>query len=187
MQYSFSSDLYLNVRFHCPFFHLAIWTQVCAGKIHANHFNTASGDFHLTFFTDLTQIFEFARLGGAVVSFSEDGVSLPKIYLESDIRLQRSSNFKASPVVSINGQDAEKYLEKLSSGLNYHDTDARYNNMFSNPALSALYGRYVGGQFGSSYVYDGPSTVYTFANGTSTTLYAFSNLPPSGRRTDMVL
>lgn len=134
------------------------------------NFDTASGDFHLTFFTDITQIFKFARLNGAVVSFSEDGVSLPKIYLESDIRLARFSNVKASPVVAINGVEAAKYLEQFSSGLNYHDTDARYNNMFSNPALSAMYSQYIDGSFAYSYVYDGPSTVYTFANGTNTTL-----------------
>ncbi len=55
------------------------------------------------------------------------------------------------------------------TGNSYHDIDARYNAVFPNPALDAI-GQDEGGLFASHYVYQGPNTNLTFANGTTKTI-----------------
>ena len=108
------------------------------------------------------------------MSFSEDGVKLPKIYLESDV----TSGKPASPIATINGKNASAYLEQYSSGHNYHDADTRYNTIFPNPALRALKAGGTG-IFLTHYVYDGASTVFTFANGSSKSIDNVAFIGPS--------
>ncbi|KAH8716993.1 hypothetical protein GQ44DRAFT_688498 [Phaeosphaeriaceae sp. PMI808] len=124
-----------------------------------------AGDFHLAFTPDITNIFYFLRPEGILVSISEDGIALPKIYLVSDLPKDTNGKITGSAVEKINGQNATEYLQKLSEGARYHDADARYNTVFPNPALNAM-GAKSGGLAAEHYIYAGPITTYTFANGT---------------------
>ena len=73
----------------------------------------------------------------------------------------------SSPVVSINGQDAATYLQIWSvKNSAEQDPDALYNKLF--PGIARNIGS-PGSTFTSFNVYSGPSTTFTFANGTSTT------------------
>ncbi|KAH7392849.1 hypothetical protein BKA66DRAFT_438985 [Pyrenochaeta sp. MPI-SDFR-AT-0127] len=136
-----------------------------------------AGDFHLQFQTDLTTVFQFVRVVGGIVSLSEDGLSLPKIYLQREIVQDDSLGFTPSPIISINGKNASEYLEDYSSGTMYHDADARYNTIFPNPTLQAL-GIDEGGLFLTHYVYDGANTTLAFANGTIETIENFAIIEP---------
>jgi hypothetical protein len=132
----------------------------------------------LSFLPDITHIFTFSRPGAFIASISENGTSLPKLYLTSDLRRVREGNGTASPILKINGQDAPAYLENLSSNVTYHDADARYNRVFANPALAAIDKDSTGILF-TYYVYPGPNTTYTFENGSDFQLGNVASIPPS--------
>lgn len=134
---------------------------------------TEAGDFHLQYIPDITSVFTFARLGGQLVSISADGLALPKIYLYSDLPRAATGNVTASAVTKINGQNATEVLQKFSEGTKYHDADTRYNTVFPNPVHEAL-GSDSGGLWVSHYIYAGPTTTYTFENGTETTFDNFA-------------
>lgn len=137
-----------------------------------------SGDFHLTFFADITSVFRFARPNATLVSISEDGVKLPQLYLKSDADQLRGRNppKNLAALEKINGQSASEYLEKLSSNITYHDADARYNSVFSNSVNVGL-GADTGGLFASDSVYPGPNTTLTFANGTERQIQNVAVIP----------
>ncbi|KAH7360140.1 hypothetical protein BKA65DRAFT_179681 [Rhexocercosporidium sp. MPI-PUGE-AT-0058] len=104
----------------------------------------------------------------ALVSLSQDGCQLPKIYLRDEIK----TNPKSSAVTMINGVPAVNYIDKLvgaSSG--YPDRDAGYNSYFYSVAYEAsldVLGEFQG--FGpNSLIYSGPNTTLTFENGTTRT------------------
>ncbi|KAG4438886.1 hypothetical protein IFR05_005621 [Cadophora sp. M221] len=110
----------------------------------------------------------FARPKGlALVSYSQDGCQLPKIYVRDDIKKP-----KTSAVTLINGVPAAKYIDQLvtaSSG--YPDRDAGYNSYFysvANEASQDTLGEFQG--FGpNALIYPGPTTTLVFENGTSLT------------------
>ena len=114
---------------------------------------------------DITNVFQFARPAGQLVSISEDGVSLPELYVASDLPKDANGKITGAAVVKINGDNATTVLEKYSDGTNYHDADARYNTVFPNPSLTALETD-SGGLSLTHYIYPGPTTNFTFANGT---------------------
>jgi hypothetical protein len=136
----------------------------------------AAGDFHLQYIPDITTVFQFGRPGGQIVSISEDGIALPKLYLATDMPKDAKGKITGSPVVKINGQNATEYIQRLSEGTKYHDADTRYNTAFPNPALAAL-GSDSGGLSLSHYVYDGPNTTYVFANGTEKVIDNLAFIP----------
>ena len=125
-------------------------------------------DFHFVFMPDLVTALPFFRNGGQIISLSEDGLSLPQVYLVSDLN-RTSSDFTASPIETINGQPVEEYLQGIADVSNYHDPDARYNDLFPNLALRSK-GSTLGGMFQQANIFDGATTTLTFANGTEKTL-----------------
>lgn len=133
-------------------------------------------DGHLNFVPDMIGgIFNFGRTV-PLVSVSEDGKKLPAVFAYADI-LQASfpnKTYEPSAVVSINGQDVNAYLQDFSQWGSLQDRDALYNNLFFNlPSISlgpsgTGQGVFTGGGRGR-WVYPGPTTEITYANGTTKT------------------
>jgi hypothetical protein len=99
-------------------------------------FNLAH-DGHFRFFPDLlTGALSFQR-GVGLVSVSLDGKAIPKIYTHDDIVAYIAGNKKISPVKTINGQDAIKYVEDFSQLGALQDPDALYNAMFYSKPFAA--------------------------------------------------
>lgn len=96
----------------------------------------------------------------ALISASTDGVHLPKIWCISDFNTT-DTGYQRSPVVSINGENAEQYVSGNAEFSAYHDPDARYNAMFfMQPAEN--FGYFTNPRFFSGYW-----TNVTFENGTT--------------------
>jgi hypothetical protein len=74
---------------------------------------------------------------------------------------------KASPIRTIDGQDASYWLQTLSRRNFLQDPDALYNELFWRPASEA--NGAVGTFYGQHGVYTGPTTTLGFADGTTTT------------------
>ncbi|ETS74056.1 hypothetical protein PFICI_13922 [Pestalotiopsis fici W106-1] len=123
-------------------------------------------DSHLRIFPDMLEVFLFVRPETKLVSISEDGLDLPRLYLLSDLHLASASgNFVPSCVETINGKNATEYLQSLWTHGTYHDEDAQYNSFFPNPAAEVV-GMDSGGQFHLTQgLYDGPVTTFGFMNG----------------------
>ncbi|KAJ9665374.1 hypothetical protein H2201_004451 [Coniosporium apollinis] len=133
-------------------------------------------DGHLNFIPDLVGgIFNFGRTV-PLVSVSEDGKKLPAVFAYADV-LQASfpnKTYEPSAVVSIDGQGVNAFLQNWSQWGSLQDRDALYNNVFFNlPSISlgpsgSGQGMFVGGGR-ARWVYPGPTTEITFANGTTST------------------
>lgn len=129
----------------------------------------------------VTEIFSFGRTT-PLVSVSADGESIPEVYVYADV-LQASfdSTFKPSPLSMINGQDSTEWLLNFSMYGSLQDKDALWNNMFYLLAQVSLgpsgtgAGTFAGGGRGR-WIYGGPTTTLTFANGTSITNENFANV-----------
>ncbi|KAH8802632.1 peptidase s41 family protein [Xylogone sp. PMI_703] len=130
-------------------------------------------DGHFVVYPDLlSAALEFGRQL-PIVSVSLDGKELPKIYAYEDIVTDPST---ASPITQINGEDAATYVANFAYTASYNqDADSAYNSMFFEKA-------YVAGGTGTGYfsingrvryIYPGPSTSFTFENGTS---YSLNNV-----------
>ncbi|KAF2801134.1 hypothetical protein K505DRAFT_412423 [Melanomma pulvis-pyrius CBS 109.77] len=121
---------------------------------------TKTGNYHFNYRPDIIQVFDFKRRVG-VVSISEDGKKLPKLYVENDaFNLDIGS---VSEIAKINDEEAYEYLQKIAKWGQYVDADGRLNKLFSKGDTYAL------GTFESQIHYDGASTNITFANGTTAT------------------
>ncbi|SZF05324.1 unnamed protein product [Blumeria hordei] len=127
-------------------------------------------DGHMLMFPDaVSRSFVFTRQR-SLVSVSEDGRSLPVIKLYDDVE---NSPETASVVTKINGIDASTYISNFSSKApDFNDADAAYNSMFFSKSSFAEAG--TKGYFSSNglihHIYPGPTTTFTFANGSSLTL-----------------
>ncbi|KAH7076163.1 hypothetical protein FB567DRAFT_608836 [Paraphoma chrysanthemicola] len=110
-----------------------------------------AGDFHLYYIPDLTTIFSFRRREGSLISLSSDALQVPQLFPRNDMLRQDTTGFTPSAVLSINGRNASEYVESFSSGTNFHNADARYNNALSNPVRAAFRG-FDDGFFRSSYM-----------------------------------
>lgn len=102
-----------------------------------------------------------------IASISPDGVQPPRIYLADDIFGRRpNSTLTASPLVLVDGQPVEAFVEKETAQLpqNFQDPDAQYNSASLSPALNAL-----GGGFSlDNTVFEIPDNyTLTFENGTT--------------------
>ncbi|KAF2734000.1 hypothetical protein EJ04DRAFT_494169 [Polyplosphaeria fusca] len=146
-------------------------------------------DGHFTFIPDsIGSIFTYGRTT-PLVSVSEDGTKLPSVFAFQDVLGAQFKNisYTPSPVVQINGEDVKKYLEDLSQYGSLQDRDALYNNMFYSLAQVSLgsngagTGMFAGGGRGR-YVYPGPTTTLTFANGSSSTTENFARVLQSFRQ-----
>ncbi|KAM0186590.1 hypothetical protein ACHAPI_011614 [Fusarium lateritium] len=105
-----------------------------------------ANDGHLRVSLCSTAIFKFFRSRLPIVSISKDGLETPEIYTQLDALLLNNTEVQVSPIVSIDGQDPVKYLQKIAAAGGFQDPDARYNNVFySFPEASSPL------QFGSFY------------------------------------
>ncbi|KAF5711440.1 peptidase S41 [Fusarium globosum] len=127
--------------------------------------NTAN-DGHLRVDLCSTTLFSFVRNSIPLVSISKDGLDTPEIYTKADALLLNNTKVKVSPIVSIDGQDPVKYLQKIAATERFQDPDARYNNVFySFPDASTPL------KFGSFYsnavFWDRNITALEFRNGST--------------------
>ncbi|KAI1914416.1 hypothetical protein LOZ39_000967 [Ophidiomyces ophidiicola] len=88
-------------------------------------------DGHFTAPMDLLSIFKFERdQVGPLVSLSDNGRDLPKVYLLYDVRKKIN---EISAIQTIDGEIAAKWLNKLSKeDYTSHDPDARHNGLYYN-------------------------------------------------------
>jgi hypothetical protein len=126
----------------------------------------SANDGHLSLELCSQSLFSFVRNSIPVVSISKDGLDEPEIYTQNDALLLNGTKVKVSPIVSIDGQDPVKYLQKIAAAERFQDPDARYNNVFySYPAASTPL------TFGSFYrnaVFSGRNTTaLEFRNGST--------------------
>ncbi|KAK4569787.1 hypothetical protein LTR86_002756 [Recurvomyces mirabilis] len=142
-----------------------------------------SHDGHFVFYPDsVTSIFSFGRTT-PLVSVSTDGVSIPEVYVYADVLAASFGNttFTPSPLTQIDGQDSTEWLLDYSENGSLQDRDALWNNMFYILAQVSLgasgtgTGTFSGGGRGR-WIYPGPTTTLTFANGTSITLQNFARV-----------
>jgi hypothetical protein len=140
-------------------------------------------DGHFVFIPDsVGGVFNWGR-PVALVSVSEDGKSLPVPYVYQDVVAESlgKAGYKASHIVKINGQDATTYLKNWAQYGSLQDRDALYNVVFYQLAQVSLgttasaMGTFTGGGRGR-WVYPGPTTKLTFANGTSVTYTNFARI-----------
>jgi hypothetical protein len=127
-------------------------------------------------------VFTFAR-PVPLVSVSNDGKALPEPYVYADVLAESFGNasFTPSPITTIDGQDAQEFLENWAQYGSLQDRDALYNNVFYELATVSLgpVGSGIGTFAGSGrgrWIYPGPTTELTFANGTSRTYDNFARV-----------
>ncbi len=142
-----------------------------------------SHDGHFVYYPDsVNLIFSFGRTT-PLVSVSKDGQSIPEVYVYADILASSFGNtsFTPSPLAQIDGQDSTEWLLNFSQYGSLQDRDALWNNMFYLLAQVSLgptgtgVGTFAGGGRGR-WVYPGPHTTLTFANGTSVTNENFASV-----------
>ncbi|KAF2399582.1 hypothetical protein EJ06DRAFT_522458 [Trichodelitschia bisporula] len=109
-------------------------------------------DFHFVWNSDIGSVFQFHR-GYTLIAVSEDCLALPKIYIYAiTARRHRWHRYQ--------------YLRNLMAfDGTYHDSDARYNNLFYNPASTASSGS--SPLFTFSHKFPGAVTKFEFENGTA--------------------
>ncbi|KAL9620338.1 MAG: hypothetical protein Q9160_005137 [Pyrenula sp. 1 TL-2023] len=145
-------------------------------------FQTAH-DGHFAYSPDVVSgVFTFGR-PVILVSASPDGQAVPEIYVYTDVLASSLGNatYNYSTVTSINGQDAIEYLLDWSQNGNLQDRDALWNNVFYELSQVLLgssgtgTGTFSGGGRGR-YIYSGPTTTLTFANGTTNNYTNFARV-----------
>ena len=146
-----------------------------------------ANDGHLRYFPKLvTGLFGFGR-PLSLVSISADGKSKPRPYVYDDIVLWTNDSSRSiSPVVQIDGVDAEAKLLALADWSICADFDAGYNSLFANLAQASLGymgnggGIFAGGGRGQV-PYPGARTNLTFENGTVVSWENFARVYQSFR------
>lgn len=140
-------------------------------------------DGHFVYIPDsIGNIFNFGR-PTPLVSVSVDGVSIPEVYVYADILTASFGNasFTPSPLTMINGQNSTDFLLNWSEYGSLQDRDALWNNLFYILAQVSLgssgtgTGTFSGGGRGR-WVYPGPTTSLTFANGTTETFENYASV-----------
>ncbi|KAE8843299.1 hypothetical protein HRS9139_02596 [Pyrenophora teres f. teres] len=132
-------------------------------------------DGHFQFVPDSTgTAFSFRRSAPSIVSVSSSKNGPQEIYAWTDILQEQLGNtsFKASPITHINGRDVQSYIDDWSKWTYHTDLDTAYNAQFVTLAGGYTDSRWLlGGAFkacgNTNAIYDGPTTEYRFANGTS--------------------
>lgn len=127
-------------------------------------------------------VFNFGRTT-PLVSVSEDGSELPKVYVYSDVLEGTAANrtYTPSPITHINGRDCHEYLLEWSQWGSLQDKDALWNSMFyslqqvSLDAFGTGLGTFAGGGRGR-WIYPGEHTTLTFENGTESTAENFARV-----------
>jgi hypothetical protein len=122
---------------------------------------TRTGNFHFNYSPDILQVFSWKRQIG-IVSLSENGTDLPRLYVDNDIIAQGNvTKNKVSPITKINGQDPWEYLKTIAAWDQYIDIDGRLNNLFYKGDTEHI------GGFQRPTQYAGNETILNFANGTT--------------------
>lgn len=107
-----------------------------------------------------------------LVSYSPDGIEIPKVYLSEDILLETNTGFelvtrdtKASPVATINDIPVQEFLQTQALVGLSHDPDTMYNELLAsisltlNPSPKLNY-------FKTSFFYPGSETIVKREDGT---------------------
>lgn len=105
----------------------------------------------------------------SIVSLSEDGVQIPRVYVTSDVEhlIQPSSHFKPSAITTINGQDVTAYLRQFAAAnaIGNLESNADWNDLMSS------FASYIQDDYSifESYVefYPGDTITLGFENGTT--------------------
>ncbi|KMP02078.1 hypothetical protein DIZ76_010631 [Coccidioides immitis] len=122
-------------------------------------------DGHFNLYLDAINIFSFRRVEfGPIVSLSSDGKSLPKVYSYNDLNGKSNGKWRPSAIKSIDGEDAQQWLRRLSYRGSAQDPDALYNALFYNPPGHIQDA--VGAFFTAPGVYTEPQIHVEFENGT---------------------
>ncbi|KAI4749508.1 hypothetical protein E4T50_00243 [Aureobasidium sp. EXF-12298] len=140
-------------------------------------------DGHFAYTPDVVgSLFSFGRTT-PLVSVSKDGRELPLVYVYADIleSYAGNSSFKPSHIVQIDGTDTTDFLIDWSQYETQQDKDALWNTLFYSSAQVSLGGMGTGtGSFTgnglSRFVYPGPTTTLTFANGSNVTNENFARV-----------
>ncbi|KAK5112673.1 hypothetical protein LTR85_011184 [Meristemomyces frigidus] len=140
-------------------------------------------DGHFVFYPDsVTEIFSFGRTT-PLVSVSVDGMSIPEVFVYADVLTASFGNasFTPSPLTMIDGENSTEWLLNYAEYGSLQDRDALWNNIFYTLAQVSLgasgtgTGTFSGGGRGR-WIYPGPCTTLTFANGTTITIENFARV-----------
>lgn len=172
----------------------AIRSNVTSGKFQGefefqrsiNDLIIKAHDGHFSYIMDALPVFAFARADtGPLVSVSQDGKAMPKIYRFSMINssdcinptntrlddlnssvVSQNSSWTPSAILTIDDQDAVAVLTSIAQQQKLQDPDAAYNVVMYQLAQAEL------GSFGTFFGQIGnptkPQTKLTFENGTTT-------------------
>ena len=99
---------------------------------------SAALDGHFNYFPALNSVFSIDRSFG-LVSVSEDGTDLPKVYIDDDILFQPNSS-KISSVEFIDNVPIEDFLAREAHAQALHDPDAQYTSLFYSPSIQNKFG-----------------------------------------------
>ncbi|KAK1749624.1 hypothetical protein QBC47DRAFT_465453 [Echria macrotheca] len=93
-------------------------------------------DVHFSSFSMLFDLWD-VRWGRQFVSISEDGRTLPRIFLYDDAK-HNKHGYRPSPVTTIDGAPVLDVLQRVSyQNWGYHDPDARFNSLFPSVSKDA--------------------------------------------------
>ncbi|KAE8142768.1 hypothetical protein BDV38DRAFT_234019 [Aspergillus pseudotamarii] len=138
-----------------------------------NKLTLRTGNFHFNYVPDILQVFYFQRVI-PVTTVSEDGTSVPETYAVADL-VQKDSDdsIDISPIVKINGEDTQTYLNKIAAQEQYIDPDARFNSLMWRGSAAASMGSFVYTGLG---IYEGATTNLTFKNDTTRVIKNFAEV-----------
>lgn len=125
-----------------------------------------------------TSIFAFQRDHGGIVSVSQDGLTLPELFVYSDLEAPMPGNASISPITEINGQAALEYLQAITRTSPSQDPDSRWNELFRSLAWNDRGGVPPNGSFidnGGSWPGAGKTTI-KFANRSSIEIETLAEL-----------
>ncbi|KAK2040928.1 peptidase S41 family protein [Colletotrichum somersetense] len=128
---------------------------------------TQAADGHFNYNPSILDLFTFFSRS-TLVSVSDDGLSVPKVYLQDDFLKSQVDDTKVCDIKSIGGVPITEWLEGQSFKVLSQDPDSKYNALFrTNPATQAQSG---GNAFAVRYAGEAPDTqVIKFTNDTEYT------------------
>ena len=140
---------------------------------------TKARDGHLNYPIDIVTVFSFHRPMD-LLSLSVDGISLPQIYAYPDLAALQSnstgaSGYAASPIYAIQDTPIDQFLGARANVTGRsHEPDANYNGLFPNiPQGTIATGKLLSNMV--AHIYSGPSTTFSFSNGTNLTLRNYAS------------
>ncbi|KAF4946671.1 hypothetical protein FSARC_14135 [Fusarium sarcochroum] len=139
----------------------------------------AAADGHFAYTPAILNTLSFGRPAFEFESLSLNGVSLPQLFMRSDVTRGNHNelDYHPSAVDTIDGVPAVEFLEQEAALAlaKPHDPDAQYNNMFSSLPKSAL-GRVAGTR--SSQVEIPDNHTIQFYNGSKKVTTSYISIPP---------